>query len=108
MFTQEILPGIAFLIIGFASFFLPTGAHMPRIATCMIAALSLMGKGIAVLDKLPAVGRSWMEDFYMCSYWAMLVNLLGHIASFRVPRYATAIANVVLCLGVFLLILLLS
>lgn len=88
LLASELLPGALLFVIGFLSFRIPKEMAMPRVATSMIALMTFVGKGTAVISRAPPVRQSWLEFFYVVGTFAMFQNMIGHIAMFRYPILA--------------------
>ena len=80
-------PGVLMIVISFGSFLIPVNLPMPRVATTMIALLAFMYLYRGVLSQVPATGTSWLEEFYFVGIGFMMLNVFGHIASFRLQKY---------------------
>lgn len=83
---SDLVPGIVMVIVGFSAVWMPSGGPfaMPRIATTMIAMLSFIAKGSAVMSRAPATGGlSWLAHFFVAGVFVMLIVMLGHIQAFK-------------------------
>ncbi|CAK9019004.1 unnamed protein product [Durusdinium trenchii] len=79
-----IWPSIIYGLMGFLAFTLGVKLAMPRVATTMLALLSLTNLRNQVIGLLPTTdSASWMEEYFLIAISFMLLNLLGHAASFH-------------------------
>ncbi|CAJ1375444.1 unnamed protein product [Effrenium voratum] len=77
-------PSIIYGLMGFQAFALGVKLAMPRVATTMLALLSLTNLRNQVMNTLPSSGAtSWLEEYFLLSISFMLLNLMGHAASFH-------------------------
>jgi len=82
-----LLPAILVTMMSFASFMLHVSNAMPRIATTMIAMLTLINLRNALARSLPGSGNlSWMEQYFMFSTIFMFLNLCCHIAAMSLHK----------------------
>jgi len=100
-FCKWVLPGVVMIVIGFSSFVIPSDYRMPRVATTMIAMLTFVNGSTAAFNALPATGTSWILEFYLLGTFALCVNMIGHVASFRYERLAPIIEDIALAIGFF-------
>jgi len=83
VFMGYMLPSLIYSAMGFVSFALSVKLTMPRIATTMLALISLTNLRNTVMNMLPAAGNtSWLEEYLLISLLFMLLNLVGHAFSF--------------------------
>eukprot|EP00928_Gymnodinium_smaydae_P096587 TRINITY_DN8566_c0_g1_i1.p1 TRINITY_DN8566_c0_g1~~TRINITY_DN8566_c0_g1_i1.p1 ORF type:complete len:557 (+),score=27.94 TRINITY_DN8566_c0_g1_i1:84-1754(+) len=91
-FTKSLLmhfvPGLLLSIIGFGSFLVPYNMAMPRVATTMISLLTFVNKGNSVVGAMPSGGLNVVEEFYIWGMVVMMVNMIGHILSWKMPIIA--------------------
>eukprot|EP00931_Biecheleriopsis_adriatica_P058326 TRINITY_DN34685_c0_g1_i1.p1 TRINITY_DN34685_c0_g1~~TRINITY_DN34685_c0_g1_i1.p1 ORF type:complete len:475 (-),score=75.33 TRINITY_DN34685_c0_g1_i1:154-1548(-) len=104
----QILPGIMMCIIGFSTFVLPPSMAMPRVSATMIALLTFVTKGTSVTASLPSQGLSIFEEFYIIGVITMSLNVMGHIASWKIPKVANLIAELQLGFTLCLFLLIMS
>lgn len=77
-------PSVVYGVMGFMSFSLGVKLSMPRVATTMLASLSLTSLRNQVIALLPLSQKtSWMEEYFLIAISFMCLNLLGHAASFH-------------------------
>jgi len=83
IFKGYFWPSFTFSAMGFISFTLSVKMSMPRVATTMLALISLTNLRNALVELLPASGEtSWMEEYFLLAMTFMLLNLCGHAISF--------------------------
>ncbi|CAE8625473.1 unnamed protein product [Polarella glacialis] len=107
------VPSIIYSAMGFASFYMPVEMSMPRVATTMLALLSLSSLRVQLTNSIPSSGAmSFMEEYFLLSIFAMYFNLVGHIVSFyfqklKRPDLAHFVDNFsrTVCLSIFLIVL---
>lgn len=79
-----IWPSAVYGMMGFQAFALGVKLAMPRVATTMLALLSLTSLRNQVIALLPGSGStSWMEEYFLIAISFMFLNLVGHAASFH-------------------------
>eukprot|EP00928_Gymnodinium_smaydae_P069901 TRINITY_DN5372_c0_g5_i1.p1 TRINITY_DN5372_c0_g5~~TRINITY_DN5372_c0_g5_i1.p1 ORF type:complete len:553 (+),score=51.18 TRINITY_DN5372_c0_g5_i1:84-1742(+) len=92
VFTKNLVmlfvPGLLLSFIGFGSFLIPYTMAMPRVATTMIALLTFVNKGSVAIAVMPSVGFNVIEEFYIFGMIIMMVNMIGHILSWKKPVIA--------------------
>ncbi|CAE7306486.1 unnamed protein product [Symbiodinium sp. CCMP2592] len=77
-------PSVVYGVMGFMSFSLGVKLSMPRVATTMLALLSLTNLRNQVIALLPLSQKtSWLEEYFLIAISFMFLNLLGHAASFH-------------------------
>eukprot|EP00928_Gymnodinium_smaydae_P069900 TRINITY_DN5372_c0_g4_i1.p1 TRINITY_DN5372_c0_g4~~TRINITY_DN5372_c0_g4_i1.p1 ORF type:complete len:575 (+),score=40.75 TRINITY_DN5372_c0_g4_i1:94-1725(+) len=95
VFSKDLLmhlgPGVLLSVIGFGSFLIPHNMAMPRVATTMIALLTFVNKGSVVVRVMPSVGLNIVEEFYIWGMVVMMVNMIGHILSWKKPGLAALV-----------------
>jgi len=83
IFNSYMWPSLIFTMMGFLSFTLDVKMSMPRVATTMLALVSLTSLRNSVVATLPASGSiSWLEEYFLVSKTFMFLNLAGHAISF--------------------------
>jgi len=83
IFKGYFWPSFTFSAMGFISFTLSVKMSMPRVATTMLALISLTNLRNALVELLPQSGEtSWMEEYFLLAMTFMLLNLCGHAISF--------------------------
>jgi len=110
-----IWPSIVYGLMGFEAFALGVKHAMPRVATTMLALLSLTSLRNQVIALVPASGAtSWMEEYFLIAISFMFFNLIGHAASFHldaIGRHHTQLMvnkfNLWAMMAVFVLVVLL-
>jgi len=76
-------PSFTFSAMGFISFLFSVKLAMPRVATTMLALISLTNFRNALMAHLPSSGNtSWIEEYFLIAMTFMLLNLCGHALSF--------------------------
>ncbi|CAE8673773.1 unnamed protein product [Polarella glacialis] len=113
LFKLYMVPSIIYSAMGFASFYMPVEMSMPRVATTMLALLSLSSLRVQLTNSIPSSGAmSFMEEYFLLSIFAMYFNLVGHIVSFyfqklKRPDLAHFVDNFsrTVCLSIFLIVL---
>jgi len=94
IFKGHIWPSFIFSAMGFLSFALSVKMSMPRVATTMLALVSLTSLRNSVMDKLPVSGNtSWLEEYFLVSMTFMLLNLCGHAFSFYLDGKGKMVAQ---------------
>jgi len=77
-------PSIIYGLMGFLAFALGVKLSMPRVATTMLALLSLTNLRNQVIALLPnSEDASWLEEYFLIAISFMFLNLIGHAASFH-------------------------
>ncbi|CAJ1454878.1 unnamed protein product [Effrenium voratum] len=83
LFATYLLPSVLYSLMGFLAFALNVKMTMPRVATTMLALVSLTNLRNHVLTLVPSSGpRSWMEEYFLLAMIFMFLNLVGHCVSF--------------------------
>jgi len=83
LITAYLWPSIVYSLMGFLAFGLDVRFAMPRIATTMLALVSLTNLRNQVLTLVPSSGdTSWMEEYFLIAVTFMFLNLVGHTTSF--------------------------
>ncbi|CAE8598866.1 unnamed protein product, partial [Polarella glacialis] len=83
LFTLYLFPSVIYSGMGFLSFYMPVEMSMPRVATTMLALLSLSSLRVQLVNSIPSSGpMSFMEEYLLLSIFMMYLNLLGHVVSF--------------------------
>ncbi|CAK9021282.1 Uncharacterized protein SCF082_LOCUS15274, partial [Durusdinium trenchii] len=83
IFNSYMWPSLIFTMMGFLAFALDVKMSMPRVATTMLALVSLTNLRNSVVATLPTSGSiSWMEEYFLVSKTFMFLNLAGHAISF--------------------------
>eukprot|EP00929_Paragymnodinium_shiwhaense_P082755 TRINITY_DN4376_c0_g1_i2.p1 TRINITY_DN4376_c0_g1~~TRINITY_DN4376_c0_g1_i2.p1 ORF type:complete len:505 (-),score=107.14 TRINITY_DN4376_c0_g1_i2:132-1646(-) len=93
-----ILPSTCVTLMSFLSFKINVKSAMPRIATTMIAMLTLINLKMSVANRMPVTGNtSWLEFLLGTGTVFMLMNLCGHVIAFwlneKKQDLAVAIVN---------------
>ncbi|CAJ1354715.1 unnamed protein product [Effrenium voratum] len=83
LFNSYMWPSLMFSAMGFMAFTLDVKMSMPRVATTMLALVSVTNLRNRLLNLLPSAGDiSWMEEYFLVGMTFMLLNLAGHAVSF--------------------------
>lgn len=83
IFNSYMWPSLIFTMMGFLAFTLDVKMAMPRVATTMLALVSLTNLRNSVVATLPTSGSiSWLEEYFLVSKTFMFLNLAGHAISF--------------------------
>ncbi|CAL1158554.1 unnamed protein product [Cladocopium goreaui] len=83
IFNSYMWPSAIFTMMGFLAFTMDIKMSMPRVATTMLALVSLTNLRNSVVATLPTSGNmSWLEEYFLVSKTFMFLNLAGHAISF--------------------------
>lgn len=96
-FRSLIVPELVLMVICYTTFHFPILLPfiMPRVATAMIAFLSLMMLSLRTGSMLPATGTlTWVDVFeeacQMCMFFMLLYNIMVEVVAFELERMALA------------------
>lgn len=83
IFNSYMWPSAIFTMMGFLAFTMDIKMSMPRVATTMLALVSLTNLRNSVVATLPTSwNMSWLEEYFLVSKTFMFLNLAGHAISF--------------------------